>query len=345
MGQVPKRVSERNFMFKLRITDYLAPPVSIEEEVLAGLATVDCLGSLGPDDLIGRIDDSDAVITYHQTSMPRRVIEALDHCKVIVRGGVGYDAVDLKAAGEKGIIVCNVPDYGVDEVADHAIALMLACNRGLVLADHRLRSRLEPWDYQSAKPVFRLSEATMGIVGLGRIGTATALRAKALKMRVLACDPYIRSGMDKAVGVERVDLDTLLAASDVVSLHVPLTDETRHIIDAAALRKMKPGAILINTARGDVVNVDDLAQALESGRIGAAGIDVLPTEPPSEDLRLVRLWRRTEEPLVNLIITAHCAFYSESAFVELRTKAAQEAARVLRGQAPLNCVNGSYLRI
>jgi C-terminal binding protein len=331
-------------MFKVRITDYLAPPVQIEEDVLAGLATVECLGSLGPDDLIGRVDDSDGVITYHQTSMPRRVVEALDHCKVIVRGGVGFDSVDLQAAGEKGIVVCNVPDYGVDEVADHAIALMMACNRGLLLADRRLRPRLEPWDYHSAEPVFRLAGATMGIIGLGRIGTATALRAKGLKMKVLACDPYIRSGVEKAIGVERVDLDTLLAVSDVVSLHVPLTGETRHMINATTLGKMKPGAILVNTARGDVVNVDDLADALESRRIGGAGIDVLPTEPPGEDLPLIRLWRRTQEPLVNLIITAHCAFYSEAAFVELRTKAAQEVARVLRGQMPLNCVNGEYLR-
>lgn len=331
-------------MFKVRITDYLAPPVRIEEEALAGLATVECLLSLGPDDLVGRIDDSDAVIIYHQTSLPRRVIEALDHCRVIVRAGVGFDAVEIEAAGEKGIVVCNVPDYGVDEVADHAIALMMACNRGLILADRRLRPRLNPWDYHSVEPVFRLSGATMGIVGLGRIGTATALRAKALKMRVLACDPYIRPGIDKAVGVERVDLDTLLAASDVVSLHVPLNDETRHMIDGAALRKMKTSAILINTARGEVVNVDDLADALESQLIAAAGIDVLPTEPPRDDLRLIQLWRRTEEPLVNLVLTAHSAFYSESAFVEVRTKAAQEVVRVLRGGRPLNCVNAEYLK-
>jgi len=331
-------------MFKVRITDYLTPPVKIEEDALAGLADVECLMSLGPDDLVGRINDSDGVILYHQTSIPRRVIDVLDRCQVIVRGGVGFDAVDLEAAGKKGIIVCNVPDYGVDEVADHAIALMMACNRGLLLADRRLRSRLEPWDYHSAEPVFRLSEATIGIVGLGRIGTATALRAKALKMRVLACDPYLRPGIEKAIGVERVDLDTLLAASDVVSLHVPLTDETRHMINATTLAKMKPEAFLINTARGDVVNVDDLADALESRRIGGAGIDVLPTEPPPENLRLIKLWRRTEEPFVNLVITAHCAFYSESAFVEVRTKAVQEVARVLRREKPLNCVNCEFLK-
>lgn len=330
-------------MFKVRITDYLTPPVRIEENALASLATVECLMSLGPDDLIGRVEDSDGLIVYHQTSVPHRVIDVLDRCKVIVRGGVGFDSVDLEAAGRKGIIVCNVPDYGVDEVADHAIALMMACNRGLVLADRRLRSRLEPWDYRSAEPVFRLSEATLGIVGLGRIGTATALRAKALKMRVLACDPYLRPGIEKAVGVERVDLDTLLATSDIVSLHVPLTRETYHMINATTLGRMKPGAFVINTARGDVVNVDDLADALESRRIGGAGIDVLPAEPPPANLRLIKLWRRTEEPFVNLIITAHCAFYSESAFVEVRTKAAQEVARVLRGEKPLNCVNSEYL--
>ena len=145
-------------MFKVRITDYLTPPVKIEEDALAGLAAIECLMSLGPDDLVGRINDSDGVILYHQTSIPRRVIDVLDRCKVIVRGGVGFDAVDLEAAGKKGIIVCNVPDYGVDEVADHAIALMMACNRGLLLADRRLRA----FQSQVGEPLARLAKRPAG---------------------------------------------------------------------------------------------------------------------------------------------------------------------------------------
>jgi len=331
-------------MHKVYLTDYMGPPVTIEEQELGGIARVECLLATSADQLIGRVNDAAGLIVFHEVSIPQRVIDVLDRCRIIVRGGVGFDNVDLAAAGRRGIYVCNVPDYGVDEVADHAIALMLACNRGLIRAERRLRDTLKPWDYQAIAPAFRLSEATMGILGLGRIGTATALRAKALKMRVLACDPYIRDGVGKAVGVEMVDLDTLLPACDVVSLHVPLTDETRNMIDATALAKMKPNALLINTARGAVVDTDALEAALRSGRIAGAGIDVLPLEPPQPTSPLIRLWRERREPPVNLVITPHAAFYSKSAQAEMRAKAAREIARVLTGQKPRNCVNEAYLR-
>ena len=250
----------------------------------------------------------------------------------------------IHAAGERGIAVCNVPDYGVDEVADHAIGLMLACNRGLILAERRLRKSMKPWNYHAVEPVFRLSEATMGVIGLGRIGTATALRAKAMKMRVLACDPYVSPGIEKSLGVERVDLDTLLAESDVASLHVPLNDETRGMIDAAALSRMKKHAILVNTSRGAVVDVDALAAALREGRIAGAGIDVLPNEPPAVTEPLIELWRADQDPPVNLAVTPHSAFYSEAGMVEMRIKAAQEIRRVLQGEPPRSCVNAEFLR-
>lgn len=331
-------------MYEVIITDYLAPPAAIEQAELEGLARVTCLGATTTAGLIGALRQADGLIVFHEVSVPREVIDTLDRCRVIVRCGVGFDSVDLSAAGERGIPVCNVPDYGVDEVADHAIALLLACNRGLILADRRLRAALAPWNYHAVEPVFRLSEATMGIIGLGRIGTATALRAKALKMRVLACDPYIPSGVDKALGVTMADFDTLLRESDVVSLHVPLTDETRHMMNAAALARMKPHALLINTARGATVDVDALADALRQHRIGGAGIDVLPTEPPAPDSPLIRLWQEPAEPPCNLVITPHSAFYSESGMVEMRRKAAREIARVLRGEKPRNCVNSRFLR-
>jgi len=317
--------------------------VAIEEAELAGLAGVHCLLAKSADELIGKVDDADALIVFHEVSIPRQVIEHLHRCKVIVRCGAGFDNVDLAAAGQRGIYVCNVPDYGIDEVADHAIALMLACNRGLLLAERRLRETLAPWNYHAVAPQFRLCEATLGIIGLGRIGTATALRAKALRMRVLAYDPYVRSGHDKAIGVQMTEFEPLLRESDVVSLHVPLTDETRGMIDAAALAMMKPTAILVNTARGAVVDTDALAAALEAGRLGGAGIDVLPVEPPGADAPLIRLWRRRDPP-VNLVITPHSAFYSEGALVEMRAKAAREVARVLRGQPPRNCVNAQFLQ-
>ncbi len=331
-------------MHKVVITDYLAPPATIEQQELAGIATVECLLARSHDELIGKINDADGLMVFHEVSITRQVIDMLDRCRVLVRCGVGIDGVDVAAAGERGIYVCNVPDYGVDEVADHAIGLMLACQRGLMLADRRLRQTLSPWNYHAVEPVFRLSEATMGIVGLGRIGTATALRAKALKMRVLACDPYISAGVDKAVGVEMADLDTLLAESDVVSLHVPLTDETRSMIDAGALARMKRRAILVNTARGAVVDTDALTDALRSKRIAGAGIDVLPAEPPEVSMPLIQLWRTSGDRPVNLVITPHCAFYSEPSLVEMRVKAAREIARVLKGEPPRNCVNRECLR-
>jgi C-terminal binding protein len=332
-----------DFMYKVLITDYLTGPPTIEQEQLAGIAAVDCLLAKSHQELIGKVNDADGLIVFHEVTIPSQVIDVLERCRVVVRGGVGFDGVDLAAAGRRGICVCNVPDYAVDEVADHAIGLMLACNRGLMRADRRLRQSLSPWNYHAVEPIFRLSEATMGIIGLGRIGTATALRARALKMRVLACDPYIRPGIGKAVGVQMADLDAVLADSDVVSLHVPLTDETHGMIDADALDKMKPHAILVNTARGAVVDVDALTEALRSKRIAAAGIDVLPTEPPEPSSRLIQLWRESTDRPVNLVITPHSAFYSESSLIEVRVKAAQEVARVLQGKPPRSCVNRQYL--
>ncbi|HAM72907.1 MAG TPA: C-terminal binding protein [Verrucomicrobiales bacterium] len=329
-------------MFRVCITDFLAAPATLESDLLKGLATVDCLLAHHPSELLGRTDEADALIVFHETSVTSEVIARLNRCKAIVRGGVGYDNIDLEAAGARGIRVCNVPDYGVDEVADHALMLMLACSRGLVRTERSLIHSLRPWDHHAVKPVPRLVGKTMGIIGLGRIGAATALRARGLRMNVIAYDPHLRPGLDKVFGVPQVSLDTLLAQSDVVSVHTPLTPETRHIINARTLGRMKPTAILVNTARGAVVDTHALAEALATGRIAGAGIDVLPQEPPDESEPLIRLWRQ-RDPVVNLIVTPHTAFFSEEGCVEMRTKAAEEVARILRGEAPRNCVNPQFL--
>ena len=329
---------------KVVITDYLAPPADIEANELRGLATVDCLQARSNEQLRGRLREADAVIVFHEITLPADLIGELVTCRLIVRCGVGFDAVDIRAAGARGIPVCNVPDYGVDEVADHAIGLMLACIRGIVRADRAVRFSLAPWDKRAVGSVPRLARLTLGIIGFGRIGSATALRAKALKMRVLACDPYLRPGTEKVLGVELVELNTLLEASDVVSLHTPLTDETRNLIDGHALARMKPSAFLINTARGAIVDVDALADALRAGRLAGAGIDVLPCEPPNSDLPLIKLWQEQNEPFVNLVLTPHTAFYSDAGMIEMRTKAAREIARALRGEPLHNCVNSEFLR-
>jgi len=330
-------------MAEVIVTDHLVPPASIEQEVLESVATVHCLQAKSIAELRGKLTEAEGLIVFHEITLPADLLAELSCCRVIVRCGVGYDNVDCKVAGGLGIPVCNVPDYGVDEVADHSIGLMIACNRGFIVAERRLRQHLSPWDCRAIPPVMRMTGATLGIIGCGRIGSATALRGKALGMKVIVYDPYLRPGMEKVLGVLPVDLSDLLAQSDIVSLHVPLSAETEKLIDAKALSMMKPSAILINTARGAVVDVDALAEVLRAGKLGGAGIDVLPSEPPPVDQPLVDLWKQPSDPPINLIITPHVAFYSAAGYVEMRTKAAQEILRVLQGAAPNNCVNQEWL--
>ncbi len=330
-------------MFKVVITDYIGPEVEVEKSIIGDLAEIEPLLARSIAELEGKVDDADAIIIFHEVSLPEAVISRLSNCRVIARGGVGYDAVDFRFAGKQGIPVCNVPDYGVDEVADQAIGMMIALNRGFLKVERGLKSSLEPWDCRAVQPVKRLSGATLGIVGLGRIGQAAAQRARAMRMRVIAYDPYLRPGTEKVFGVEMVSFEELLSTSDVVSLHVPLTKETEGLIDNDALSRMKSDSILVNTSRGSVVDTAALAQALRSGKIAAAGIDVLPIEPPSEDEPLIQLWREADETNVNLIITPHTAFYSAEAMLEIRTKTATEVARALRGEKLVNCVNSQWL--
>jgi C-terminal binding protein len=329
--------------FKVPITDYVASPAVFEESVLADIAEVPCYEQTDESGLVGKIEDADALIVFHTLKITSSSIGRLRKCRAIVRCGVGYDNVDLLAAGERGIYVCNVPDYGVDEVADHALALMLSCARGLIITEKRIRKTLTPWNYSAATPLRRLAGATLGIIGLGRIGTATALRAKAFRMKIVACDPYLADGYDKALGVIMLPLDELLAVSDIVSVHTPLTAETKDIVGAPQVAKMKPHGILINTARGSCVDVRAVAGALEAGKIGGAGLDVLPDEPPHPQDLIVKLWQQDDPPF-NLILTPHNAFYTEQSREEMRRKAALEVRRALLGEKPRNVVNEGFLR-
>lgn len=328
--------------FKVPITDYVSPPAVYEEKVLADVAEVPCLEQVEESGLTGKIEDADALIVFHTIRISASSIRRLRKCRAIVRCGVGYDNVDLAAAGAKGIYVCNVPDYGTEEVADHAMALMLACARGLPLTEKGLRKTLAPWNFLAASPLRRLAGATLGIIGLGRIGTAVALRAKGFRLKIVACDPYLPDGYDKALGVTMLPLNELMAVSDIVSVHTPLTPETTQIVGAAQLAKMKPHGILINTARGKCVDVQAVAESLRDGKIGGAGLDVLPDEPPAKDDPIVRLWQQ-DDPPVNLIVTPHNAFYTEQSREEMRTKAAMEVRRVLIGEKPRNVVNREFL--
>jgi phosphoglycerate dehydrogenase-like enzyme len=291
----------------------------------------------------GSLAACDGLVVWHEMAIDRALIAQLARCRIIVRAGVGFDHVDIAAAAEAGIPVCNTPDYGTSEVADHAIALMLALRRGIVAYHQNLvADPTRGFDFTRAPLVRRLRGCTFGIIGLGRIGIATAVRAKAFGMRVLAYDPYVSRGTEIAVGVDRTDsLGTLLTESDVVSIHCPLTEETRGLIDAAALAAMKRDAILINTARGAVVDIPALLAALGAGIIGGAGIDVLPVEPPRQDDDVAFVYRGRADPLVGerLIVTPHAAWSSPESVSDARRLAVETAMLYLREGRLRNLVN------
>ncbi len=266
--------------------------------------------------------------------------------RIIVRMGVGFDALDIEEAGRRGIVACNVPDYGTTDVADHAIGLMLSLTRGIVR--HHTNLVDEPvakWKGIDTPVVRRVRGETFGLVGRGRIGTATGLRAKALGMNVIFYDPYLPDGSDQAVGFgRRESLEDLLREADVVSCHTPLTEETRGMINGQALSCMKPHAILINTSRGEVVDVLAVTEALKADRIAAAGLDVLPIEPPEPDHPLFAALK-AREPWTDgrVVVTPHAAWYSPDGARDCREKAALTVINYLMGGPLRNCVNEAYL--
>jgi phosphoglycerate dehydrogenase-like enzyme len=289
---------------------------------------------------------ADALIVYYGVPIDRQLVDRLDSCRVLVRAGVGYDHIDIAACAARGIPVCNVPDYGTTEVADHAIALMLGLARGLVSYHARLLADPHAgWHWSGAPLVRRLRGATFGVVGLGRIGTAAARRARALDMEVCFYDPYLPDGVELAPGYRRCDsLVALLAASDVVSLHCPLTEDNRNMIDEAALGAIRPGALLINTARGGLVDLGALEAALRDGRLGGAALDVLPQEPPDPEHPLVEAFRRREPGLDGrLLLTPHVAWFSPAGRADLRRKSAETVRDFLLSGRLRNCVNRELL--
>lgn len=290
---------------------------------------------------------ADALIAYHEITVDADLVGRMPRCRVIVRAGVGFDAIDLAAAGARGIPVCNVPDYGTSEVADHAIALLLALRRGIV--GYTMAIAGDPiggWDWRQAPLVRRLRGSTLGVIGLGRIGLAAARRARGLDMPVLFVDPYLPDGADQATGLDRAaTLDELLEASDAVTLHCPHTPETDRLIDAAALARMRPHAVLVNTARGRCVDTAALAAALMDGRLAGAALDVLPAEPPLPGDPLIEAWRNGDPVLrQRLIVTPHAAWYSPEGQADLRRKSARTAVEALAGGPARNVVNARYLK-
>ena len=316
----------------LRDAPQAEPEALTESEIIGSSATVRSFAL--PDhpklaDFDPAIFEATAIIIWHSLRVDADFIAKLKQCKAIIRNGVGFDSVDTKAAAARGIPVCNVPDYGTEEVADHALALALCLCRQLFDLDREAKSL--GWRILGASRMRRLSHLTFGIVGLGRIGTAAALRAKAFGFRVVYFDPYTSSGTHKALGIEQVStLEALLRESDVVSIHCPLSDETRGLIGERELGWMKPTAYLVNTARGDIIQKAPLFKALKEGRLAGAGLDVVEDEP-------LRTQEEAQTP--HLIVTCHAAYCSVEGKVEMRSTSARIARAAARGEAIWNRVN------
>jgi len=280
------------------------------------------------DDVIDLARDADGVIVRLQP-FSERVCAALPKCRVVGRYGVGVDNIDCEAATRHGIAVGNVCDYAINEVSEQALGLLLSCARKITSHDKRIRTG--EWDIGQTDPIHRMQGRTLGLIGLGRIPQVLVGKVKGFDFRILVHDPFVSDDLAAKLGVTLVDLDTLLAESDYISVHAPLNDKTRHMIDESALRKMKPTAILINTARGPVVDVNALYKALKEGWINSAGIDVHEDEPVPKDYCLFEL--------DNVVISDHAGWYSEESIADLQRGAVDAVVAVLSGGWPKFLVN------
>jgi D-3-phosphoglycerate dehydrogenase len=302
---------------------------SVEEKILRRInAEVAYLGTVSSSEAREVITRADAIMVGFQ-QVTGEMIARMERCKIISRVGTGLDLIDIKTATEYGIWVTNMPDAYADEVATHAIALLLACNRGIVQLVESTRSGI--WDYRIVGPVSRLKGKTLGLLGFGHIGKESAQLAKGIGMRVIAHDPYAPPHVFEEHDVRSVDLKTLFQESDYLSLHVPLTEETERIIDQHALSLMKPHAYLINTGRGKLIDEDALLKAVQEGRIRGAALDVMDVEPPPTDNPLLKDER--------IIVTPHAAFFSEEAVHDVRVRGAEAVIDVLQGRVPKNPAN------
>lgn len=321
--------------FKVVITDFGSPENELEAEELrqSGLdIELVRLNAKTPQELVPHVLDADALIVQW-CQIPRELLGQMKRCRVISRYGIGVDMIDLAAAGEFGIPVCNTPDYCIDEVSTHTLTFLLMLNRQ-VLPQH-LHVREGKWGPPVPTPPARLSTQTLGVVGMGNIGRVVIQKAAPFGLKMLVYDPYLSAEAASEAGVEKVDLPELLRRSDYVSLHCPLTDETRHLISTDQFRQMKPTAYLINMARGPIVDQAALVEALTSGTIAGAALDVFEKEPPAADEPLLRL--------DNVIFTPHLSSWSAQSFVQLRREVAKNVVTALRGDPLRPVVNRRFL--
>ncbi len=313
---------------KVVLTDYVSETLDIEHEMLDELADIVALQVKTPDEFLTEAEDCDALLNTYAGPITAEAMARMPKCRIIARYGIGVDTIDLGAATEAGIIVTNNPTYCIEEVAEHSMALILASVRKVALFDRVVRDGR--WELPPGKPIFRLSGSTLGLVGFGNIAREVAVRGAAFGMRVLFADPFVEQGQFDAPG-EKVELDQLLAEADVVSLHPPLVDQTRGMMNDDAFKRMKPTALVVNCSRGPIVDTDALVRALDAGEIGGCALDTTDPEPLPDPHPL-----RGRE---NVIINPHAAWYSEQALIGLQSGAPGEVRRVLTGEWPVHVVN------
>jgi D-3-phosphoglycerate dehydrogenase len=318
---------------KALVTDYAWSDLEIERRILSPLGVELVVAEKGTEYELARLAvDVDGIFTNWKR-VTRKVIENGPKCQVIIRYGVGLDNIDVSYATEMGIVVANVPDYCIEEVSDHALALLLALGRKVAFYDRATKADI--YDLKAGTPLYRLRGKTLGIVGFGQMGRMLAQKARGFGFHILASNRRNLSPSKDEEGVETVSFDELLRRSDFISIHVPLVAETRYIFNISAFRKMKKTAYIINTARGDVIDSEALLQALDDGWIAGAALDVLPKEPPAPHDRLLA------HP--KTIVTPHAAFNSEESLEDLRRTASSEMLDVLSGRVPKFLVNRAVL--
>ena len=318
---------------KVVLTDYVWESLDMEKKLLDGLADLVALKTKAADEFVAEAADCDALLNTYAGPITAEVMRQMPKCRIIARYGIGVDTIDLDAATRAGIIVTNNPTYCIEEVAEHTMALVLACARKVALYDRLVRA--SRWEVPPGKPMFRLFGRTLGLIGFGNIARQVAMRAHAFGMRVLFTDPFVQAGRCQAPGT-RVELDQLLGESDFVSLHPPLTKDTRKMMNDETLAHMKPSAFLVNCSRGPVVDTDALVRALDARAIAGCALDTTDPEPLPDPHPL-----RGRD---NVIITPHVAWYSEQSLVGLQAGAPGEVRRVLKGEWPVNVVNREVKR-
>ncbi len=322
--------------FKVVVTDYVFDNLDTERAIIepcgATLLTLQCENV---DELIPITVDADAILNTYLGPLDERFFSTLERCKLIVRYGIGIDTIDIKAATRHGIMVANVPDYCINEVSDHALACMLALARKLKLSDQRIHEG--EWDLSYLKPVHRTGNLSVGIVGMGRIGRLSARKVAAFGAKVVFADPFINGDIiEDGLHAKKVTLEELAASSDVILIHAAATPETYHLFDAKLFDLMQKKPIIVNCARGSLIDTEALVSALLQGKISGAALDVIEGVPPISP----------EHPLCkfeNVILTPHSAWYSEDALKSLQRLAAEEVARVLKGGLPRSLINPEVL--